>query len=253
MKFRIETTTLRGLLIHVSIVLGLFSLLSFTVFYKVLPLVTNKDQIVTVPNLIGMSVDEAIEFVKDKDLEIEVIDSSYNAELAPTLVLEQFPKPNSKVKINRKINLKLNARIPPTVNYPDLAGSTFDFAQKQLKNLNLKIGTIRYQPDIANNAILESRLNGKKISAGHHVTKGSKIDLVIGTYNEKFALPDFENMPMDEVEAYILGMNLKVKKINYLIGYNDEQIGTVKKQQPNAGDTVRLGDEVEMSQRSNHT
>jgi eukaryotic-like serine/threonine-protein kinase len=245
MKFRIETNTLKGLLIHISIALGLICLLSFTVFYKVLPVLTNKGEIVTVPDLKGMSVDEAVEFVKDKDLEIEVTDSSYNGEFAPLTVLEQFPKPNSKVKVNRKINLKLNARIPPTVHYPELAGSTFDFAQKQLKSLDLKIGTIQYRVDVAHNAILESKINGQTIKAGDKISKGSRIDLVIGNFKERFSLPDLTGMPLDEAEAYILGMTLKVKETHYVFGKPGE-INTIQKQIPSPGDTVRIGDAVEL-------
>jgi beta-lactam-binding protein with PASTA domain len=245
MKFGIESNTLKGLLIQVSIMLGLLCLLSFTMFYKVLPLLTNKDEIVTVPDLRGMSVSEALEFIKDKELEIEVTDSSYNAELAPLVVLEQFPKPNAKVKVNRKINLKLNAKTPPMVSYPDFTGSTFDFAQKQLKNLDLKIGTIQYRVDIAHNTILESRVNGRIISKGEPVSKGSRVDLIIGNHIYKFPLPNLKDMPLDEAEAYILGMDLKVKEIHYLddgIGVNN----TIQKQFPNPGDSVRLGDAVEL-------
>lgn len=180
-----ETNTLKGLLIHLSIVFGLFCILSFTVFYKVLPSMTNKDEIVTVPDLKGMSFDEVMEFIRDKDLRIEVADSSYSPESDPLTVLEQFPQPHAKVKPYRKISLTLNARIPPTITFPDLSGSTFEFAQKQLKNLDLRIGNVSYRPDIAHNVILESRVNGQELSVGQRVNKGSKIDLVVGTDTER--------------------------------------------------------------------
>jgi eukaryotic-like serine/threonine-protein kinase len=155
MKFKIEANTLKGVLIHTAIALVLFSVLSFTVFYKVLPLLTNKDKVVTVPDLKGMSIDQARQLVGDRQLAVEVTDSSYDVGFAPLTVLEQFPKPNAKVKVSRKIHLTLNARIAPIVSYPDLAGSTFDLAQKQLRDLGLKIGRIEYRADIAQNAILE--------------------------------------------------------------------------------------------------
>jgi len=179
--FKMETNTLKGLLIHLSIVFGLFCILSFTVFYKVLPSMTNKDEIVTVPDLKGMSFDEVMEFIRDKDLRIEVADSSYSPESDPLTVLEQFPRPHAKVKPYRKISLTLNARIPPTITFPDLSKSTFEFAQKQLKNLDLRIGNVSYRPDIAHNMILESSTNGQKLSVGQRVNKGSKIDLVVGS------------------------------------------------------------------------
>lgn len=245
MKFKIQANTLKGLLIHLSIVLGLFCILSFTVFYEVLPFVTNKDEIVTVPDLKGMSLDEAMEFIRNKDLRIEGVDSSYSPQSHPLTVLEQFPQPHSKVKPHRKISVTLNARIPPTITFPDLSGSTFDFAQTQLKNLDLRIGSVSYRPDIAHNTILESRAKGQKLSAGQSIIKGSKIDLVIGTHREEFTIPNFENMKIDEVEAYIFGMNLKLRAIHYLPAEN-EGVGTVQKQLPQAGETVRLGDDVEL-------
>ena len=114
----------------------------------------------------------------------QVVDSSYSPESDPLTVLEQFPQPHAKVKPYRKISLTLNARIRPTVAFPDLTGSTFDFAQTQLKNLDLGIGSVSYRPDIAHNAILESSVNGQKLSVGQRVIKGSKIDLVVGSYTE---------------------------------------------------------------------
>ena len=206
---------------------------------------TNKDSIVTVPDLQGMTFTEATDFLKTKDLGYEVTDSSYNLELPAFTVLGQYPKPLAKVKINRKINLKLNAKKPPTVKYPDLNGSTFEFAQNQLKTLDLRIGTIEYRPDIAQNSILESKINGREIYSGQLISKGTKIDLIIGGATDKFALPDFTNMPFDEAEAYILGMTLKIKEVHPKTDDNKES-NTVQRQQPNPGDTVRHGDSVEL-------
>lgn len=245
MKFRIETDTLKGLLIHISIALGLLCILSFAFFYYILPSLTNKDEVVTVPDLKGMTVDEAMEFVKGRNLGIAVADSSYDAELDPLTVLEQYPKPHAKVKVDRKINLTLNARTPPIVYYPDLTGSTFDFARKQLKNVDLKIGTIQYRVDIAHNAILESRINGQLVRAGDKIFKGSTVDLVIGNLKDRFTLPDMKDMPLDEAEAFILGINLKVKAIHY-VSDGQGETDIIQKQLPQAGDTVRLGDEIEL-------
>ena len=176
---KIKSNTLKGLLLHLTLVFGVLMLLSFTFFYKVLPAFTNQDQIVTVPDIYGMRFDEAVEFLKQKDLGFEVMDSSYNADLPPLTVLKQFPKSLAKVKANRKIGLTLNVKIPPAVSYPDLDGVTLDFAKKQFESLGLKIGTIQYKPDIAQNIILESLINGKKVDGGQEITRGATIDLII--------------------------------------------------------------------------
>lgn len=244
LKF-IKPNTLKGLLIYASIALALLFLLAFMVFNKIIPMVTNKGETVTVPDLKGMSIDDAINFVREKQLAVEVTDSSYNSELPPKTVLEQYPQPNAKVKINRRINLTLNAKNPPTVGYPDLTGSTFEFAQKQLKSLGLKIGNVQHRPDIAHNAILESTINGQRINPGERVSKGSTIDLVIGNHTDSFALPDFTDMQFDEAERYIVGMGLNIKAIHYLKDRTG-QPNTVQKQLPLPGDTLRPGDMVEV-------
>jgi beta-lactam-binding protein with PASTA domain len=245
MKLKIKSNTLKGLLLHVGIVIALLLLLSFALFYKILPVLTNKGNIVTVPDLQGMTLTEAIDFLETKNLGYEVTDSSFNLDLPATTVLEQYPKPLARVKINRKINLKVNVKKPPTVKYPDLNGSTFELAQNQLKMLDLRPGTIKYRPDIAHNSILESSVNGVKIHAGQLISKGTKIDLTIGGATDIFALPDFTNMSVDEAEAYILDMALKIKKVHAEIDHTKES-NIVQRQQPNPGDTVRHGDSVEL-------
>lgn len=245
MILKIKANTLKGLLTHAAIALGLLFLLAFLIFEIVLPVLTNKGETVTVPDLKGMSIDEVTKFTADKQLEIEVSDSSYDSRLPPQTVLEQYPEPNAKVKVDRKITLTLNAKIPPTVPYPDLTGSTFEFAQKQLESVGLRIGTIQYRPDIAHNAILESSFGGKKVGPGDNVPKGSAIDLIIGKPTDRFAMPDIKGMQADEAQTYVLGMNLKIKAIHYVTdGAGD--IDTIQKQLPLPGDTLRPGDKVEL-------
>ncbi len=193
--------TLKKLLTSIVLIAVFIGLLSFGFFYELLPNLTNKDRVITVPDVRGMSLNEAIGFLDSKDLSFVISDTAYNLEMAPLAVLEQYPRPESKVKINRKINIVLNALNPPTVLFPDLNGTSFDFAQRQLKALDLRLGAIHYKPDIARNAVLESRINGITIHSGQKISKGSIIDLVVGSPSENFPMPDFQEMELYEVET----------------------------------------------------
>ncbi|HOX81848.1 MAG TPA: PASTA domain-containing protein [Chryseolinea sp.] len=246
MKLKFESNTLKGLLINVSLVIGLLILLSFTFFYKVLPNVTNKDKVVTVPDLNGMSFEEAKKFLETRELNYEVTDSAFDSEMKPLTVLEQFPKPLSKVKIQRKINLTLNARNAPLVNIPDFTGSTLDFAQRQLATLDIKVAGIKYRPDIAPGSILEIVSNGKKVQVGQRLPKGSKVDLIVGSFTDKpFPLPDFIGMDYDDVEVLVFGMNLKIGETHIVI---DDKIGQgiIQKQYPLSGDSVKTFDKIDL-------
>ncbi|HEY8938343.1 MAG TPA: PASTA domain-containing protein [Cyclobacteriaceae bacterium] len=166
---------------NILVILGLFSLLSFVFFYEYLPYATHKNQIITVPDIKGQGLDQAINYLKDHDLRIEVsVDSGYNLLAEPLTVLDQYPHALSKVKVNRAITVKLNARIAPLITFPDLTGSTPELAKKQLSDLGIRIGKLSYEPDIAINSILSAHINNREIHAGEKVRMGSLVNLTVG-------------------------------------------------------------------------
>ncbi len=233
---------LRKFLLHITLAIGLLCLLSFTFFYKVLPSITNKDMVVSVPDVSGMTLSQAEKFLKARDLHADVVvDSSFDAMYPPLAVLSQYPKPGSKVKIYRTIDLKLNARNPPEISFPDLTGATFNFALSQLDRSDLKLGNVRYKQDIAHNTILAASVNGEIINTGSRVKKGSTIDLLVGTRRIRFVLPDFVGQPVDIAQTAIIGMDLTPElRLPELTTPGD----VVIKQSPLPNDTVTVGDRI---------
>jgi eukaryotic-like serine/threonine-protein kinase len=188
MKFRIGSNSVRGLVLNIGLALVLLGLMSFVFFNEVMPYVTHKNKVVTVPDLRGMTSAEAIRFLEARQLQYEFGDSLFYADANPLVVLDQYPKANSKVKIYRKIKLHLNAATPPLVAYPDLSGYTYQFAKQQLESVGLAVGNIEYKADIAVNAVLESQLAGKKILPGQRISKGTRVNLIIGMPGDKSAV-----------------------------------------------------------------
>jgi beta-lactam-binding protein with PASTA domain len=194
MSFKIGSNSVRGLVLNIGLVLVLLGLMSFVFFYKVMPYVTNQNKVVTVPDLRGMTNKEAVRFLAARQLQYEFGDSLFRADVDPLLVLDQYPKANSKVKIYRKIKLSLNAATPPLVVYPDLSGFIYQFARQQLESLGLSIGNIYYKADIAVNAVLESQLAGKTLLPGQQISKGTVVDLIIGMPGDKSDFMDSINI-----------------------------------------------------------
>lgn len=165
-----------------------------------MPDVTNHYKIVTVPDLRGMTNKEAVRFLEARQLQYEFGDSVFRADAAPLVVLDQYPRANAKVKVYRKIKLSLNATIPPLVAYPDLNGYTYQFAKQQLESLGLRVRIFTYKPDVAINAVWESRLAGKKLLPGQSIAKGTAVELVIGMPMDKtLSLPDNQEMNYDSI------------------------------------------------------
>ena len=84
---------------NLMIMIGGISSIIFFIFYIYFPFKTNHGDTITVPNLIGMELNEIDEFLSDRDLRYEILDdSSYSSEYPAYTVLQQNTSENEKVK-----------------------------------------------------------------------------------------------------------------------------------------------------------
>lgn len=162
------------LAIIVTIILGFFVV-------KGLDSRTNHGETVEVPDLAKMQLDEVEERLAEIKLSHIVLDSAnYNPDFPKYSVIEQTPDPGKHVKEGRKIYLKLNPAGFPKVEIPDVIRHTKRQVIPMLGSMGFEIGDITYKPDIAKDAVLELRVDGKKINPGDMIMKTTKIDIVLG-------------------------------------------------------------------------
>jgi len=147
---------------------------------------TNHGTFVEVPNLVGLSLDDAETTLQNFDLRTQVQDSSnYNPKYASGAVIEQEPLAGAQVKENRKIYLILNPSDYRKVIIPDVIRSTLRQTRPTLEALGFRIGKLIYVDDLGRDEVLELRFRGQKINAGDLIKKTSAIDLVLGNGNRK--------------------------------------------------------------------
>lgn len=91
------------LLINIAVACIVLFLIGYIVLNR-LEKYTNHGYYITVPELRGLTPDEAEPFAKEKNLQILVIDSIYDNNAKPGTIVEQFPSPNAHVKNNRPFN-----------------------------------------------------------------------------------------------------------------------------------------------------
>ncbi len=255
-----KINSLKDLLIHVGIILAVGTLLIVGFFYMYLPATTNHGETVTVPDLEGISLNNIDEFLTKRNLHYEVLaDSGYTSEYEPLTILKQYPLPGSKVKENRKVFLTLNAANPPQVKMPNLVDGSVKNAQLLLQSYGLERGEIKYVPDLAQNAVLEQKYSGKTIKAGDFISKGSKIDLVVGDGlgNTTLEIPDLEGMELEDAEFLVVGSGLKLGSVmfrNQALASRDpknetqqaEQRLVIVRQSPASGRKIQIGEEVDV-------
>lgn len=241
-------------IIHLVLIIGIISWLLYYFFYSYLPDTTNYGETITVPKLSGKSISEIPQVLEDMELRFEVIDSVYDPEYDPLVVLDQNPAQNEHVKLNRKIYLTINKIDPPVVNFPDIIDGSLESAERILKSVDLKLGKINFVPDEISNTVLAVNIDGKEITKediteGVQIPKGSSIDLEVGSglqANQR-VVPEVVGLPVDEAEIYLSGFGLATGHIEFVDTLGVE-IGTVIKQfpVPERGKVVAVGSIVDL-------
>jgi eukaryotic-like serine/threonine-protein kinase len=194
---------------------------------------TLHNQDITVPDLTGLKTEELDEYLGDRHLEYEIIDSVFDSNGKKGTVISQDPEANSKVKKGRKIYITVIAKLPDRTTVPDLKDLTLRQAIAVLETYGLKVGKLQYVPDIAKNAILKQNFKGKPIEAGSMIEKGSSIDLVLGRgeKNEKASIPFLLGKSREEAIRLINEYSLNVGEETFEDGA-DTTNARVYKQRP---------------------
>ena len=209
-----------------------------------LPSKTLHGQSLAVPKLVGMSLEEAKKYLEERNLDFVVKDSVFSGKMPPHTILEQHPQAGTKVKAGRRIHLVITPKSTPPTKIPALIDVSFETAKRRLERADLVLGDISYKPDIRHNTVIGITFNGKVITNGVSVPKGSRIDLVIGgKSNEAFDVPNLTGMPQEEAQMLISALKLELGVINYIYDEPDQDIGTVLRQSPSASGEM-VGDSL---------
>lgn len=247
-KIPYQDSTLGSLLINVSIVIGILLLISVVYFYIYLPNITHHGESITVPDLEGMRVDELNDFLTKHDLRYAIDDSIYSEDFPPLSVLRQFPKAGSKVKEGRVIYVSINRVSPPTLPLPDLTENvSLTAADLILKSNQLRRGRVYYKASPFLNYVLEMRFKGSIILPGTQIQKGAVIDLVVGDGKgpADFTVGNLVGDTYERALFKLMGWNLHLGKVQIPEGVDTTGVEPfVFKQSPASGDSVRVGDPV---------
>ena len=238
----------RDVFLHLGIILISFVLLALVFFYVYLPYTTHHNQIVTVPDLSGKKLADLEAFLEQNDLEYLVDDSTYDPLKAPTTVYQQYPVAGSQVKKGRKIFIGIHSFRPPMVKMPNLINRSLVNAEGELASFGLRKGDVKFVPDLQQNAVLKQFYNGREITEGSDVPKGSLINLVVGDGlgNQEFDVPILVGQSREEAEFALTGMGLNLGAITYQTAAAGQQNGEVVRQNPSSGKKIHVGDLIDL-------
>ncbi|MBQ9899086.1 MAG: PASTA domain-containing protein, partial [Ruminococcus sp.] len=139
---------------------------------------TTEDDRVTVPNVVGMKKQEAVDKLGELGLNV-IIDGKYSDEYAEDTVIEQSVKSDSKLPKDSDITitLSLGREIDPNVTeVPNVIGIHYELAQEQLRSLGFSVSVSFVESD-------ETEMNviAQSISPNTEAQKGSSITLSVSS------------------------------------------------------------------------
>jgi len=230
----------RSFLNTILFAVGSVLLLVLIAFFS-LSFYTHHGEGIPVPKLRGLSVENAINLLKDQGFEYQV-DSVYVLDQPPGTIVEQDPDPGTTVKENRKIYLTMVSRLAPPVSLPNIEQTPYISAAATLANYGLKVGDTSYRADIARDLVLEVKLDGQPLKPGTKIPKGSKLDLVLGdgAGASEVDVPELIGQDLDAAKFAIKGSNLTLGDVQYKGLITDSSNVIVVSQFPMKTDSTKV-------------
>lgn len=216
---------------------------------------THHGQSVTVPDLVGRTLEEAQMTLDDANLKWAVADSThYNHDKKPFEVISQEPLAGAKVKERgRTIFLWVNPSRPRMIVFPPLKkGTPMRNAPSMLENAGFVVDDVRYVP-WKFTAVMYAEIDGKRAVPGRKYPDQTKVTLVVGNGvgGEMVGVPDLISKTVDEAEFILHGMNLTLGFTEYdesVRTYRDSLDAIIYRQEPSYTEepTLRIGEVVDV-------
>lgn len=234
----------KTVLIMAAVFLAGFLLSNFVM----MPWVVRRGAVVEMPELKGLTYDQAKELLSQKGLEIMLAGWQYDPGIPDSSVSLQEPEPKMMVKIGRKVKVVLS-RGTEKIPVPYLVGLSSVRAINLLDRSGLKVEGI---DSLASDSVAVGCVICSDPPAGSQLTRESVIRLTLssGPTEGKMLMPDLMGRKLAEVQGSLVAQGLVIGQIKYLPGQSAEP-GTVILQAPQPGFVIKAGDTVNMAVSAN--
>ena len=237
MKNLLEYPIVKKILIGTGILLAVILIFNFIL----LPMYVSGSEI-NVPNVVGMTEEEAIEVLKDADFNPQLSDTSYGVSLPPGRIFLQKPEAGKIVKEGRTIYLFLSGG-EQIIALPMLKGKSVRDARFALERIGLKLGKIE---ELASSHPKDMVFD-QQFAEGTKLKKGQSvgISVSIGKGAGNISVPDLIGKSLTEAQRILSDSTLSVGKVNYQIS-NTLLPNTVLDQYPAPGNKLNSGSSVDL-------
>jgi len=237
MKKLLEQPLVRKFLITLGILTAVILIFNFIL----LPLYVSGSEL-NVPNVVGMTEDEAFQTLKSAYFNPSIADTSFGVSLPPGRVFLQKPESGKLVKEGRTVYLFISGG-EQLISVPLLTGKSVRDARFALERIGLKLGLI----DELASTYPKDMVFDQQFAEGTNLRKGQSvgISVSIGKGYGDIIVPDLIGKSLAEATRIILDSTFTVGKINYQIS-STLLPNTVLDQYPAPGNKLNSGNTVDL-------
>jgi beta-lactam-binding protein with PASTA domain/predicted Ser/Thr protein kinase len=157
----------------------------------------------TVPNVKGLSRDEAVSRLASAHLQANVHEVPSTEQ--PDVVLAQDPKAGQKVNQNAKVRINVSSG-PRPVSVPNVVGQAYDSAASMLQGQGFAVAKKLVDSDQPAGVVVDS-----DPKPGSSVAPGSSITLLVSKGPKEQQVPSVENLDVDTAKGILQDSGFKWK------------------------------------------
>ena len=203
--------------------------------------ISSGPQMVTVPNVEGLTQDAATTAITGTELMVGAVTQQTSNTVATGKVITQDPASGSSVAQGSPVNLVISTG-PQMVTVPDVEALPQDAATTAIMAAKLTVGTLTHQ---SNNTVATGNVIGQDPASGSSVAQGSPVNLVISSGLQMVTVPNVEGLTQAAATTAITAAKLTVGTLTQQSS-NTVATGNAISQDPASGSSVAQGSPVNL-------
>ncbi|HDK7174649.1 TPA: Stk1 family PASTA domain-containing Ser/Thr kinase [Clostridium botulinum] len=198
---------------------------------------------VEVPNVVGLTKEEAEKVLSEKKLKLVVAQKVKNEKKEGTII-ESYPKSGEKVAENSEVRVSISSG--NVVVVPNLKGMELEAAKKAIQDLKLKVGNVKYE---FNDNVAAGKVISQTPDIDAELKEGEEISLVISNGPEiKYStVPNLIGKSIDRAQNALANAGLSMGGSKAIITQDQSLDGQVASQSIGAGQSIKQGSSVSIS------
>lgn len=228
---------MRRFYIYTFVIFAFFVIGIVIANFLIMPSIVRMGKETVVPNICNITLEEALETLKQKELEGIVTERRHDNVIEKGKIIVQEPLPGARVKAGRIINLTVSLG-PQTVRVPYLAGIDVGKGRSILQRLGLNIASVDwvFSDSLARNIVVKTVPPPES-----ELRKGDAVTIVVSK-GAVLKMPNLIGTNISQAGDILKKMSLVLAEVKEVEGSGTK--GNILVQSPEAGQDVAYGDSI---------